>query len=407
VPESSSADKDIFAMPAVSARRPRVYLHVGAPKTGTTFIQDVLWTNRDALRRSGVLYPGLSRDAQFHAVMDLRKAHYQEHPNPEVAGTWVRLMGQAQAWQGDVLLSHELFSMLDEREVGHALEHLTWADVHVVVSARDLARQLPAVWQEDIKNRQTLTFAEFAHELSSPGQQPHYLVDLFWRLQDIPRVLGPWAKSLPPGRLHIVTVPPNGSPPGELWARFSQAIGIDPGTCDIGLVDNANQSMGIAETNVMRRLNLVVGDGLDWPSYDVLVKDYLAVTVMARRETTLPLRLPATDHEWVARRSKEMVATLREGDYRIVGDLNDLIPAAAASAHRHPDDATDAELLDASIHALAGMLRWAADHTPSKQSGWRRTAIELSQRNPALGQLRRRYLAVKARRAASRDRRGV
>lgn len=392
-------------MSAIGSRRRRVYLHVGAPKTGTTFIQDVLWTNRDALRRSGLLYPGLSKDAQFHAVMDLRQAHFQEHPNPAVAGAWARLMGQARAWQGDVVLSHELFSMLDEREVCDVLGHLAWADVHVVLTARDLARQLPAVWQEDIKNRQTLTFAEFAHELAAPGQDSHYLVDLFWRLQDIPRVLDAWAQSLPSGRLHIVTVPPPGSPPGELWGRFSQAIGIDPGICDLDLVDKANHSMGIAETNMMRRLNLAIADGLDWPSYDVLVKDYLAVTVMTRRETTLPLRLPATEHEWVARRSKEMVAELRAGEYRVIGDLNDLIPAAADLAHRHPDDATDAELLDAAIHALAGMLRWAAEHTPSRQAGWRRTAIELSQRNPALGLLRRRYLAAKARRASFRSRR--
>ncbi|MBO0850224.1 MAG: hypothetical protein J2P20_12220, partial [Pseudonocardia sp.] len=87
------------------------------------------------------------------------------------------------------------------------------------------------------------------------------------------------------------------------------------------------------------------------------------------------------------------------------GDLNDLVPASADLAHRHPDEATDAELLDAAIHALAGMLQWAAEHTPSKQAGWRRTAIELSQRNPALGLLRRRYLAAKARRASYRSHR--
>ena len=27
----------------------RVLLHVGAPKTGTSFVQDILFTNRDAL----------------------------------------------------------------------------------------------------------------------------------------------------------------------------------------------------------------------------------------------------------------------------------------------------------------------------------------------------------------------
>ncbi|WP_037067563.1 hypothetical protein [Pseudonocardia acaciae] len=378
----------------------RVYVHVGAPKTGTTFVQEVLWANRDALRRSGVLYPGLSKDAQFHAVMDLRKAHYQEHANPAVAGAWRRLADQARSWRGDVVLSHELFSMLDQREVRAALADLAWADVHVVLTARDLARQVPAVWQEDVKNRQTLTFAEFARELSAPGERPHYLVDLFWRLQDIPRVLDAWAESA--GRVHLVTVPPPGSRPSELWTRFSRAIDIAPDTCDIDLVDKANHSMGIVETNVVRRLNIAMADGLDWPSYDELVKDYLAVTVLARRESSVPLRLPATDQEWVTRRSKEMVDTLRERDYPVIGDLNDLIPAAPDPEHRHPDDATDAELLDAAIHALAGMLRWSADHTPPKQPGWRRTAVELSQRNAALGQLRRRYLVAKARRRGGR-----
>ena len=34
----------------------RVLLHVGAPKTGTSFVQDILFTHRDALRDRGILY---------------------------------------------------------------------------------------------------------------------------------------------------------------------------------------------------------------------------------------------------------------------------------------------------------------------------------------------------------------
>ena len=36
----------------------RVYVHVDAPTSGTTFIQTVLWQNRAALGEGGVLVPG-------------------------------------------------------------------------------------------------------------------------------------------------------------------------------------------------------------------------------------------------------------------------------------------------------------------------------------------------------------
>ena len=50
---------------------PVVYLHVGAPKTGTTFVQDRLFRNRESLRERGILYPADRFDAQFVAALDL------------------------------------------------------------------------------------------------------------------------------------------------------------------------------------------------------------------------------------------------------------------------------------------------------------------------------------------------
>jgi hypothetical protein len=380
----------------VSERRPKVYLHVGAPKTGTTYLQDVLWNNRDALRRSGVLYPGLSKDAQFHAAMDLQQSYFQEHLDPAVPGAWERLVGQARAWRGDVVLSHELFSLVDERAATRALQHLAWADVHVVLTARDLARQLPAVWQEDVKNRQVLTFAEFARELAAPGPDAHYLANLFWRMQDLPRVLDSWTGGLPAGRVHLVTVPPSGTPSNELWRRFSQATGINANTCEINLATESNSSLGVAETNLLRRLNVVLADSLEWPEYDVLVKDYLALSVMSRRDSTAPLGLPPSEYEWVTERSRTMIEALGRRNCHVIGDLNDLVPVGSPRTDRHPDDVSDIELLDTAVHALAGLLHYARDHTPPRQPGWRRRAIRISERHVALTQLRRHYLAAKA-----------
>ena len=39
----------------------RVYLHIGLPKTGTTYLQTLMWNNREVLAGQGVLLPGDSR----------------------------------------------------------------------------------------------------------------------------------------------------------------------------------------------------------------------------------------------------------------------------------------------------------------------------------------------------------
>ena len=45
----------------------RVYLHVGLPKTATTYLQTILWANRDVLEEQGVRLPGHSRRAHLWA----------------------------------------------------------------------------------------------------------------------------------------------------------------------------------------------------------------------------------------------------------------------------------------------------------------------------------------------------
>jgi hypothetical protein len=42
----------------------RVFLHIGEPKTGTTFLQQVMWGNRAELAARGVALPG--HHAQDH-----------------------------------------------------------------------------------------------------------------------------------------------------------------------------------------------------------------------------------------------------------------------------------------------------------------------------------------------------
>jgi len=51
---------------------PRVFLHVGEPKTGTTFLQQVMWRNRSELAAQGVVLPGHHPQDHYRASQDLR-----------------------------------------------------------------------------------------------------------------------------------------------------------------------------------------------------------------------------------------------------------------------------------------------------------------------------------------------
>ena len=52
----------------------RVYLHVGVPKSGTTFLQVSLAENKKSLKEAGVLYPA-GHERMFLAAVDVRGAH--------------------------------------------------------------------------------------------------------------------------------------------------------------------------------------------------------------------------------------------------------------------------------------------------------------------------------------------
>ena len=152
-------------------------LHVGLPKTGTTYLQALLAANRDRLRAAGVLYPFIRPGAMFHGAVEIRGSHAKFGLSAdEVAGTWAALCERAREHDGTTIISHEVLAGATREQIRTALEPLAGIDVQVVVTARDLGRQAVAHWQEEVKLGATYSFAEFeATELradTGPGAGP-------------------------------------------------------------------------------------------------------------------------------------------------------------------------------------------------------------------------------------------
>ncbi|MPY96778.1 MAG: hypothetical protein GEU97_02060 [Actinophytocola sp.] len=314
---------------------------------------------RRELRDLGVLYPESNGQAHFLAAQDLRRLDYYGVSGPKIAGAWGSVVGMVRQWDGPSIISHEMFSLADADTVRRAMRDLEGLEVHIVMTARDLARQIPAHWQEDIKNRGLLTYSDYLHSLKRIDDRVNpFFANIFWDYQSLPHVLRTWTADIPPERVHIVTAPPRDAAGKDtLWTRFARTIGIDPEQCPAD-VTSRNPSMGLVETNLLRRLNAKIIDEMDGPSYHNMIKHYLAVDVLAARDGSEPLQLSAEDREWVTQQAKEIVQELREAEYDVVGDLEELIPTwdPAQPSPRQPDNASDAEMLEASLDALANVL---------------------------------------------------
>lgn len=364
-----------------------VYLHIGPPKTGTTYLQQMIWANRATLVSRGVALPGARPVDHFHAALDLRGIEFGGHPNPEVPGAWRRLVAATRSSRAaKVVISHEVLAGSDEDQVARVASDLAPAEVHVVYGARDLARQLPAVWQESLKNRRSRRFDHFldaALQESDATVRPRR--SGFWQAQDAGATLRRWSTVIPPDRIHVLTVPRSGSPPATLWERFAACLDIEPSGVDLA-VRRSNPSLTFEDTEVLRRLNKRLSDDLPWPVYERIVKARFNRHA-DERPTGTAVRVPRERQEAILARARRTRDELSTAGFQIVGDLEDLIPQdddfAAAGAAPAPDPD---KVADAAVTLLAVTLTERSGRL-SRRSGTRARA-KVSQWGP-VGTLRR------------------
>ncbi len=336
----------------------KVYLHVGLPKSGTTYLQAVLGENKERLKtRAGVLYPGERWSAQVLAARDVLSADPHGASNPATAGAWDRLVEEVAAWPGDAVVSMEWLGSASPAQARRMVDSFAPAETHVVVTARDLGRTVPAAWQEFMQNWEQWTWPEFLEGITSENPRDNPPGKLFWTQQDLGRLLAIWGDVLPPERTHVVTLPAPGAPAGELWSRFASVIGVDPGLFDAS-GSGSNESLGLESAELMRRLNdLTRLKRTDWPLYDEAFKHVLAKGTLAKRKNIeSALGLPAEYEPWVRARSEEMKAAVKASGAQLVGDLSDLDPVFSKK-HAQPEDVTDAALLEAALDGLVGLAQ--------------------------------------------------
>lgn len=331
----------------------RVLLHIGAPKSGTTYVQSRLHRNAATLARHGVLVPlGEQGDRPhqlvFRAALDLTGIRLN-HPRRFTDGYWDRLVAAVASYAGTAVVSHEAFVRADEAAVARGVAALAagGTDLHVVYTVRDLARSLVSGWLEGLKHGGTATLD--AH-LRRARERTLPLRAAF----DAPALLGRWLAHVPAERMHVVTVPQASGDPELLWHRFLSVGGLDPAWAPAA-ARARNPSVGVPEAQVLRALNVELGGRSQrGKPLHPLVRDVVAGALAGRPSPRV--ELPPAHRGWV---EDDVAATkdwLAGSSVRVVGDLGDLNPRPVDPATYVDPDVAHPAATEAAVAALAAVV---------------------------------------------------
>ena len=363
-------------MSTVDSVPPKVMLHVGLHKSGTTFLQSLWRANRSQLAEQGVHFPGgPGEPVQRMAVYDLLGRRPRGVDDQRVPGQWRALLDVvSSSGQPTVLISDEGLIFGSPRQAASAIESFPDREVHLVLTCRDLGRVLVSAWQEEIKNDRTWTWQEYIEAVRDPARRATNPARGFWRAQDLPAILATWDGVVPPERIHVVTVPPAGAPRGELLRRVGAVVGFDPAA----LTEEApwdNSSLGVAGTEAIRRLNVNLGRSLNQRQHSHLVQKAI-VPFLVTEGHDARYALPAEELAWVHALAQQHQDAVVAGGFPVSGDLDDLLPRPSSGARR-PDEFTTDEVLDAALLALQAVSQRYVDRW------WRRRRKDRAVVEPA------------------------
>jgi hypothetical protein len=317
-----------------------IYLHVGPVKTGSTYLQDLLWTNRGSLARQGVLYPCEHDNEMWLAANDVQDGAFIPFDLPEAAGVWNRIRDRVLAFGGRAVLSHEMLGLSGADHVARIAASLPLTRVRIVVMARSLGATLPSLWQEKVKMADPpIGWPDFLEQQRMAGSP----------LTDASLIVQRWLRHVPASRIHVVTVPARASDRNLLLRRFAEVTGIDIAGWQ-GTDGHANESLDLVQSELLHRLNQVTSEFLD-PRAQRRLNGRL-LPLMRAADPARRRRLPAAARPWVAAETARRAAYLQHSGVIIHGDLAELQPPAEAWESAAPS-ITDADLLLEALRLLA------------------------------------------------------
>ena len=351
----------------------RVFLHLGLQKTGTSYLQGVMSRNQERLAAQGLDLVPQGRRESFELMLEVRGRYNPERDPASVGGALERFSAALERAHGSrALLSQESLAASRRAQVARLVEACGDREVHVVLTVRDLARQVPSSWQQELKAARTVGYERWLERLQEgerAGRGGHPWIQL-----DPPGVLARWADLLPPEQIHVVTVPPPGSPPTLLLERYCRVLGVRADDLAPG-PGASNTSLGRVQAELLRQVNLGLPDDLRRRQvYGDVGKRWFASQVLARQDGDRIL-VPERLRPWCERVADAQVAALSEAGYHVEGDLEDLRCRDSAFGPDADTGPSEAEISSAAVAALVQVVSQRAVQRRRRGAGPARTLV--------------------------------
>ena len=346
-------------------------LHIGPHKTGTTSLQAAFWEAQETLAAHGVLWAGEEVHPMDAAIAAATGGGIATTLTDGVLRRWRDLITEVERSDARIkIISSEFFSEAPPERVGLILDQLGREQTRVVVTLRPLTRILASQWQQYMQNQ---LFTKY------PGN-PTYEAWLEMILSDVDRrditpsfwvrhrhdvLVRRWAEEVGPDRLTVVVV--DDARPRGLLESFERLAGLPVG-CIEPFGSSGNRSLTHPEVLTLVAFNE------RWTAEGRNLADYTHY-VRWRAVRHLLEQVPAPDDPrintpaWAIDRANEigadMVASIRELDIRVDGDLDLLANAAPRSVGSNDPNAR--VRVEVAARLAAGMLKGLAG-TPGENA---------------------------------------
>jgi len=293
-------------MPGPTPRQ--VVLHVGLPKTGTTYLQEGFVRHREALLGCGVSYPTFGQEhlaGHHNLALHLRGMPVVNADYGDLSAEDALRRALNEDAHANVLLSSEGFSALGAGGVTTLLRAIEGCEPRVVVYLRRRSQLIISSWQEAVKHGSPLGLLEYvASRILESGA----------RMLRFEQVLTNIAQAFGREAMRVIVYDHLLEDGVDIMDHFTSTIlGLDNFAASRDRATKSNQSVGAAQLEVVRAVNqlLLVRGGS--PSIEqtsslqrLLMHDPAACDLVRRVEEVRERRsedldLGVLDGEWLDR----------------------------------------------------------------------------------------------------------
>ena len=330
---------------------PRLVIHAGFHKSGTTALQEAFDAQSEELRAEGVIYPNIGRKAHHRVAWALTQRPWgwnKRGGKVTPRKHWEDLAKSVnKSDEETILISSEFFSELQGDAIRTIFTEIKNRKVEVIFTVRPLVKLLGSSYQQYLKYGIKADYTTWLHSvLDKPGESK--INPTFWMRHQHGKVVARWVDVL--GAENVTVIIVDESKPEFLFDAINQYLGLPKGFLK-AQETGSNRSLTMEEIALLIELNKRFPKEREWEEYEVFIRDgyirrltdHVKPSPDSGRLTT-PQWAIDKGNEIGTQNKKELVAT----SAKIIGDIDSLDSAKVPEGEPfYPDKITISVIAEA------------------------------------------------------------